>query len=531
MIRRSSLMAMSLAGALVLAACGQKANTSTGTTGGAAAGGGSVVFSNIAETTTLDPAIAFSSDGFEFTRNVYDALTMYEPGGVKPIPALAESWTINDTNTEYTFKLRTGVKFHSGADFSSADVVASINRVKGINQGPGTLLANVKSVAAPDASTMVVSLTDSDVFLLGKLQKISIVSAKSIDAHKTANDEWAKAWFADNEDGTGPYQLDSWAKQSAIQLKAFTGYWLPWDPAAPTQVTLRVDPDAQTALQQLQQGKIDMMGALGPDDSASAAKMTGVKLIEQSGLSVQILPMNVLKGPLKDPKVREAVSLAFDYQAMLDYYKGYGDLAVGPLPTTFGGGLDALPKPKRDVAKAKQLLAEAGKSTGLTLTYLGLSGLSYEEFTGTLLQQNLKDIGIEVKIQMVPWAQMSQLQSKPDTAQDISFLNMSAVSDDPSAMLSQGYVTASLADKGGYNWSYFSNAAVDKAVAALPGISDATAQDKAVVDTVKTINDNYVAIYVAQPKLAQPVLSKWTVKYEVMDYNYVVRFFYARASA
>ena len=490
------------------------------------------MFSNIAETPTLDPAIAFSSDGLEFVRNVYDSLTMYEPGGVDPKPSLAESWTANATNTQYTFKLRSGVKFHSGAAFTSADVVASINRVKGINQGPASVITNVKTVTASDPTTVMVDLSAADVFLPGELQKIAIVSSASIDAHKTASDEWAKTWFAENEDGTGPYQLDNWAKNSAIQLKAFTGYYLPWDKATPTSVTLRVDPDVQTALQLLQQGKIDMMGAVGPDDSASAAKMSGVKLVEQSGLSVQILPMLTNKGPLADPKVRQAVSLAFDYQAMIDYYKGYGDLAVGPLPTSFGGGLAALPKPKRDVAKAKELLAAAGKSSGLTLTYLGLSGLSYEEFTGTLLQQNLKDIGITLKIQMVPWAQMSSLQAKQDTAADISFLNMSAVSDDPSAMLTQGYVTSSLADKGGYNWSYLSVPAIDKAVAALPGISDATARDKAVVSAVNEINTQYPAIYAAQPKLAQPVLAKWAnVKYEIMDYNYVVRFFYAHASA
>ena len=175
-------------------------------------------------------------------------------------------------------------------------------------------------------------------------------------------------------------------------------------------------------------------------------------------------------------------------------------------------------------------MAEAGVGDGIEMTYLGLTGLSYEEFTGDVLQQNLKDIGIDLKIQMVPWAQMAQLQSNPDTALDISFLNMSAVSDDPAAMLNQGYVTASMADKGGYNWSYFSDPEVDEAVATLPSIADESARDSAVVDTVEMINDNYVAIYVAQPKLAQPVRDKWDVQYEVMDYNYVVRFFYAKAS-
>lgn len=535
MSRRRAFLALAVAGALALTACGQRANENPSTaqsSGGteAPATGGKVVFSNIAETTTLDPAIAFSSDGFEFVRNVYDSLTMYEPGGVEIQPALADSWTVSDDNKTYTFKLRDGVTFHSGAEFTGADVVASIERVQGINQGPATLLTNVSKVSSPDPTTVVIELDQADVYLPGKLQKIAIVSAAAIAKNKTADDEWAGDWFAENEDGTGPYTLDSWAKASAINLKAYPEYWLDWDPAAPTEVTLRVDADVQTALQLLQKGEIDMMGAVGPDDSASAAEMDGVKLVEQSGLTVQILPLNTAKGPLKDPKVREAVSLAFDYQAMVDYYKGYGDLAVGPLPTAFGEGIAALPVPKRDVERAKQLMAEAGVGDGIEMTYLGLTGLSYEEFTGTLLQQNLKDIGIDLKIQMVPWAQMAQLQSNPDTALDISFLNMSAVSDDPAAMLNQGYVTASMADKGGYNWSYFSDPEVDEAVATLPSIADESARDSAVVDTVEMINDNYVAIYVAQPKLAQPVRDKWDVQYEVMDYNYVVRFFYAKAS-
>ena len=131
---------------------------------------------------------------------------------------------------------------------------------------------------------------------------------------------------------------------------------------------------------------------------------------------------------------------------------------------------------------------------------------------------------------MVPWAQMVEIQSNPDTAADISFLNMSAVSDDPSSMLNQGYTSASIAPNGGYNWSYFQDPAVDEAVAALPGIADEAERDAAVVDTVGMINDAYVAIYASQPKLAQPVLEKWDVKYEIMDYNYVVRFFYARSA-
>lgn len=521
--KSAAALAVSITAMLALSACGQQANSASDNADI------SVVFSNIAETTTLDPAIAFSSDGFEFVRNVYDSLTQYEPGGVTIQPSLAESWEMSDDATEYTFTLRDGVTFHDGSALTADDVVASIERVQGVNQGPASIIANVAGVEAVDDSTVTFTLSAPDVYLPGKLQKIAIVSADAIEANATADDEWATAWFAENEAGAGPYTLSAWNKGSSIELAAYEDYYLEWEAGTPTKVTLRVDPDVQTALQLMGQGQIDMLGAVGPDDSATATSIDGVKLVEQSGLSVQILPLNV--DTLPDVRIREALSIAFDYQAMLDYYQGYGDLAVGPLPTGFGNGIDELPVPARDVDRARELLADAGVAEGeLTVTYLGLSGLSYEEFTGTLLEQNFADIGVNLEIVMVPWAQMVEIQSNPDTAADISFLNMSAVSDDPSSMLTQGYISANIASNGGYNWSYFQDPAVDAAVAELPGIADETARASAVVDTVEMINDAYVAIYASQPKLAQPVLDKWDVKYEVMDYNYVVRFFYARST-
>lgn len=521
--KTAAVVAVGISMTLALTACGQQANSSSGD------GDVTAVFSNIAETTTLDPAIAFSSDGFEFVRNVYDSLTQYSPGGVDIQPSLAESWEMSEDATEYTFTLREGVTFHDGTELTADDVVASIDRVQGVNQGPASVIANVAEVEAVDDLTVRVGLTLPDVYLPGKLQKIAIVSADAIAEHATADDEWATSWFAENEAGAGPYTLDEWNKGSSIELAAYEDYYQEWEAGTPTKVTLRVDPDVQTALQLMGQGEIDMLGAVGPDDSATAKGMDGVKLVEQSGLSVQILPLNV--ETLPDVRVREALSLAFDYQAMLDYYQGFGDLAVGPLPTGFGGGIDSLPAPARDVEGAKSLLAEAGIGEGeLTVTYLGLSGLSYEEFTGTLLEQNFADIGVNLEIQMVPWAQMVEIQSNPETAADISFLNMSAISDDPSSMLTQGYTSANIAPNGGYNWSYFEDPAVDAAVAELPGIADESARAEAVVDTVGMINDAYVAIFASQPKLAQPVLEKWDVQYEIMDYNYVVRFFYARSA-
>lgn len=487
----------------------------------------SVVFSNISETPTLDPAIAFSSDGFEFVRNVYEGLLEYMPGSPKVRPLLATSWTVSKNGLVYTFTMRTGVKYQDGAVFNAGAAKVGLDRIKAVNQGPASLMSNVRSVGTRQGK-LVITLKQPDVYFLGKLPKLPLVSPKALSANRTASDKWASKWFATNSAGTGPYQLDSWQRNSAIYLRKFDGYWRPFQSGTPTRVTLKLDADVQTALQLLAQGKIDMMGAVGPDDSAAAAKFNGVKLVKQPSYLVQTLPLNVTKGPLKDVRVRKAIALAFDYQGMMQFYKGFAKPGNGPLPSDFSASLRKLPTMKQNLAEAKKLMADAGYKNGFTITYLGLKGLSYEEFAGTLLQSSLGKIGIKVKQVLTPWPQMVEIMSKPNTAADLSFLNMSPLTNDPTYMLGSSYLSQNIASKGGYNWSYFVDPKIDAAITRLSTIRNEAARDRAVTQLNKTIANKYLALYIAQPLLAQPVRSEWQVTYENMDYNYVVRFFYAR---
>lgn len=513
-----------LALSVTVTACGGGRTEETNTGGG----GGTAVFSNVAETPTLDPAVAFSSDGFEFVRNVYEGLLEYEPGTLELRPLLATKWTESDGGLTYTFTLRDDVKFQDGTAFDAEAAKLSIERIQGVNQGPATLASNIKSVEAPSPTELVIELKKPDVYFLGTLPKLPIVSSAAVEEHKTADDEWATKWFTENAAGTGPYELVDWKRNSAINLKKFDGYWREFEPGTPTKVVLRTDPDVQTALQLLAQGEIDMMGAVGPDDSAAAADLDGVKVVEQPSLQIQVVPLNVTKGPLKDPKVREAIAKAFDYKAIVDFYKGYAERANGPLPAEFSEQIAEQPATEQNIDEAKQLLAEAGYADGFEVEYLGLKGLAYEEFTGTLLQDVLGKLGIKVKQTIVPWPQMVEIQSKPSTAADMSFLNMSPMTNDPSYMLASSYASANIASKGGYNWSYYENPELDKQIAELSAIQDDGERDQALAELNQAIADEHLVLYVTQPQLAQPVREQWDVKYEPVDASYVVRFFYAR---
>lgn len=520
---RAALATLAVAGLAVGAsACAGGKTTNT-------AGGGTAVFSNVAETPTLDPAAAFSSDGFEFVRNVYEGLLEYAPGTLQLRPLLATKWAQSDDGLTYTFTLRDDVKFQDGTRFDAQAAKLGIERIQGVDQGPATLASNIKSIAAPSPTRLVIKLEHPDVYFLGTLPKLPIVSPTAVKQHATAGDKWATKWFTTHAAGTGPYQLVAWKRNSAISLERFGGYWRKFESGTPARVTLRTDPDVQTALQLLAQGKIDMMGAVGPDDSAAAAKLDGVKIVEQPSLQVQVVPLNVTKGPLKNPKVREAIAKAFDYGSVVDFYKGYAQKANGPLPAEFNHQLAQQPAPQQNLADAKRLLAEAGyPGGGFTLDYLGLKGLAYEEFTGTLLEDNLAKIGIHVKQTIVPWPQMVEIQSKPATAADMSFLNQSPMTNDPSYMLASSYASDNLASKGGYNWSYYADPRTDRAIARVSTIADKARRDQAVADLNRSIAGQNLVLYVTQPKLAQPVRKEWDVKYEPVDADYVVRFFYAK---
>lgn len=509
-------------------AFGATTATAGPSTSGQRSGEISVVFSNISETPTLDPSIAFSSDGFEFVRNVYEGLLEYVPGSPKVRPLLATQWTVSKNGLIYTFTLRRGVKFQDGESFNAAAAKLGLDRIRGVNQGPASLMTNIASISTRGSSKLMIRLKQADVYFLGKLPKLPIVSPRAIRENKASKDVWATKWFATHSAGTGPYELDSWQRNSTINLRKFDGYWRQFQPGTPTRVTLRLDADVQTALQLLAQGKIDMMGAVGPDDSAAAAKFNGVKLVKQPSYLVQTVPLNVTKGPLKDVRVRRAIALAFDYQGMMQFYKGFAKPGNGPLPSDFSASLRRLPAMKQKLAEAKRLLAQAGYAKGFTLTYLGLKGLSYEEFAGTLLQSSLGKIGIRVKQQLTPWPQMVEIMSKPDTSADMSFLNQSPLTNDPTYMLGSSYASQNIASKGGYNWSYFVDKKIDRAISNLSTIRNDAARDRAVTQLNKKIADMHLALYIAQPLLAQPVRSNWQVTYENLDYNYVVRFFYTR---
>jgi len=491
-----------------------------------------VVWTNVALPPNIDPAIGFDSDTLQVVRNVYEGLLEYAPGSTVVRPALAESYTVSPDGLSYSFKLRKGVFFHDGTPFDAEAAVTSLNRIREINQGPASLLVNVKGFRASGPSTVVVELSAPYVFLPGVMPWLPIVSPTALKAHATASDPWAEKWFASNAVGTGPYMLTAFNPTTHIDMVQNPHYWQPWHDGTPTSASLTLNPNVTTQLELLQAGQVDFLGAISPDNAVTARTLSNVVLLVQPGLEVQILPLNMERPPMNDPRVRKAMVKAFDYEAFRVFNKGFGRPANSPVPPGLPGWDPNLPEPKQDLTEAARLLDAAGVAKGTTLQFVGVQGLDYETFAGTLLQSALGKLGLRVSVQTPPWPVPATLMSRGRNAPHIAFLNLSANTNDPSAILRESWASSQIASKGGYNWSYYQSPRLDAELDRFGRTTSPAAQAALIRAMQQQIIAANTAILAFAPELTEPVARKWRhSRYDALFDENVVRFFYTKEAS
>ena len=325
--------------------------------------------------------------------NVMEGLTRIDSNGVVK-PALAKSWTISGDGLTYTFKLHTGVKYHDGTTFDSADVKFSLDRAmaeKSVN-AQKALFKPIASVATPSADTVVITLkqpTGGFLFSMGWGDAV-IVAPESAEGNKT------------NPVGTGPFKFNSWSKGNKIELVRNDGYW--GTAARLKSATFKIIPDPTAAMAAMMAGDVDAFANFpAPESLGQFRADPRFEVVVGSTEGETILTMNNGKGPTKDIRVRQAISHALDRKAIID---GAMFGAGTPIGTHFAphhpAYVDLTGRYPYDLAKAKKLLADAGYANGLKLT-LKLPPPSYARRSGEIIASQLKKIGIEVEIIPVEW--------------------------------------------------------------------------------------------------------------------------------
>ena len=242
-------------------------------------------------------------------------------------------------------------------------------------------------------------------------------------AHLADADRGA-AFFATGGNGTGPYRLTRWEKGQQIVLDHFADYWRGWSGNHAAQVIQRVVPAAGTQQLLLERGDAHLvvLASIGiTQDPKELAAKPGVKMVDTPAFRVTVISMNTQKGPLKDVRLRKALQAAFDYEGMVQVYKGYAEIPNSPIPKGFTAAYEpSLPPFKRDIALAKRLLGEAGyQGKPLTLSFIYTETEPQARLAGLLMQQSLQELGITLNLEGKPFATLAAQIATLETAPDI----------------------------------------------------------------------------------------------------------------
>ncbi len=318
--------------------------------------------------------------------NCFEGLVGFDPK-MRIVPQLAASWE-NPDDLTWVFHLRPGVRFHNGRMMNAEAVVQTFRRHAEQPVKSGIKLGSVDTVFAPESLTVVVKTLRPDAILLNQLARFSILS--ETPGISFASDTGIVTMPA----GTGPYLIDSW-RGDRMNLKTWNGYWDRRD-HIPTLVFVFRDGHRGTE-DLLRRGKADIAAGLNTWDADRLSKNPGVRLLRQSGLAVRYLRANPSEKLLSDPRVRRAISLALDRQALVDSTAaGYGRPANQMVTEAVFGFNPSLPALRYDPDSARALLAAAGYRPGKP--FLMLDVIETRRDLGRLIKRQLECVGFSCSL-------------------------------------------------------------------------------------------------------------------------------------
>src|SRR6266446_4790507 len=324
--------------------------------------GGTLVSAQTTEATGLDPQLVPAFSRSRRSPMMYSQLVRFDPD-MNPIPELAESWEVSKDALTWTFKLRQGVKFHDGQEMTSADVKFTFDRLFEKSPGKSDFIAvdkvepagkyAVKFITKEPFAGMLAALGGFWGFIISEAG----VKAAGGDLNKTAM-------------GTGPYMFVDWKVEQQLVLKKHPGYFKKGLPHV-DELVVRTIPDEANIVAALRTGQIHH-AFIEDNKNYNLLKeektLTGYR---SSRLGYDFLNINASRSPLKDVRVRQAISWAVDRaQVMRVAASGFGRLTA---PATAPMKQWQLPEEqwmryyKPDVDKAKKLMADAGFASGFTV--------------------------------------------------------------------------------------------------------------------------------------------------------------------
>lgn len=389
------------------------------------------------EFTTLDPGEVYELVPEEYVANTYDRLVRVDLKDPSKFNGdVAQSWTVSPDGLTFTFKIRPGLKFHSGNALTADDVAWSIQRTVLLDKGAAAVLQGI-GLTKDNALTNVKKVDDTTVsvttdqkyaptFVLNVLGAwpASVLDKQLLMSHQKAND-FGNDWLRTNEAGSGAYKLVKWTANDSIVLQRFDGYRIP---LAMKRIVLRHVPEASSQRLLLENGDVDVARNLSPDDLVALTKSGKAHVSAMPQATLLYLGLNMKNANLAKPEVQEAMKWLIDYSGIQNNVaKTTYEVHETFLPEGFLGALNTNPY-QQNVAKAKALLAKAGLANGFSVTMDVRNGYPYSEIAEAV-QANLAQGGI--KVQIIPGDNKQTLAKYRARSHDIYIGEWSADYIDP----------------------------------------------------------------------------------------------------
>ncbi len=494
---------------------------------------------------SLDPMGLNETFTLGYLGNVYEALTSYD-GDLKIKPQLAESWEQIDDNT-WRFKLRKGVKFQEGQDFDAEDVVFSWKRTLTSGSDMKGYGAKIKDIKVIDPFTIDLITPEPNPILPRELVYLFIMDKGWSEENGAAEATSPKAgdststYAAQHSNGTGPFQIVERQADVKSTLKRFDGYW---DKDLKTNVTdVTFTPISQDATRTaaLISGELDMAWPIPIQDWPRLEGAQGVKVVSGPEVRTIFLGMDQFrdellyssvkgKNPLKDIKVREAMSHAIDLDAINQkIMRGAATptgLLIGPQVNGFNKKLNT--PYKYDPDMSKKLLADAGYADGFEL---GMDCPNNRYVNDAIICQAVVGmfarVGIKVDLNAQPKSKYFAKVS-PQSGNDTSFYMLGwtpSTVDAHNALFNLVESFNTETNSGQFNYGHYSNPKIDELTDKIVSETDEAKRQSMIDEAMKLLREDYGYLPLHQQPLSWGVKDGVTVVQradDVLDLRTVV---------
>ena len=451
-------------------------------------------------------------EGIRFIgRNLYDMLFRWDLSvtdrPAELVPSLAESYSVDEAGTTWTFNLRKGVKFHDGSDFNADAAIWNFDKLRKKDAPQfdqiqatlaGSYFVGVTGYGKVDDYTIQLTTAAPNSMVFYRIANIAFSSPAR---WQEVGGDWQK--FALKPSGTGPFILESFTPRERADLVKNPNYWDPNSIPKVDRMVLYTMPDATTRVAALLAGQVDWVEA-PPPDAVPHLKQSGIDIYTSVYPHIWPCWLSFTEdSPFTDIRVRQAANLAIDRDGMVEFLGGLAKAAKGMVDVSspwFG-------KPsfdiKYDPEAAKKLMAEAGygpdkpcKATFLTSQSGSgqMQPLPMSEF----VQENLNAVGFDIKIEVVDWETLRARRGNRadgDQNKGVYALNYSwGIADPDFGFLS--VIMSNRAPPNGNNWALYNDPKADELGAATKLKFDPKERDEAVARLHEYVVDQAMWIWI-----------------------------------